>query len=211
MEAYSSGPRGLGHEEGTGTLSTILQKAPDALAHPLGPGRRQTAPHTPRLAPEEAGATRPHPSYPSLRNTPQGPLQESPRLLSNVWTAQGLAGGGQVVDGGTSTRAESSTGSPGHAPPQNRSFCLSAGSLFPSAPNGPAAQPRLHRGCSPWDIWPEKGEERSSSLGQLGPPAAKPSRRSPHSTQPSQRPRDEPALRGHSDSSGDLTAGGRWR
>src|SRR3712207_7883978 len=55
MEAYSSGPRGPGREEGTGTLGAILQKAPDALAHPQGPGWRQAAPQAPRLAPEEAG------------------------------------------------------------------------------------------------------------------------------------------------------------
>src|SRR3712207_9311018 len=84
MEAYSSGPRGPGREEGTGTLGAILQKAPDALAHPQGPGWRQAAPQAPRLAPEEAGETCPRPHDPGLRKTPQGPLRESPRDRKSV-------------------------------------------------------------------------------------------------------------------------------
>lgn len=141
MEAYSSGPLGPGREEGTGTLGAILQKAPDALAHPQGPGWRQAAPQAPRLAPEEAGETCPRPHDPGLRKTPQGPLRESPRLLSNVRTAQGSAGGGQAAEGSASTRAGPGTGSPGHAPPQNRPFCLSAGILFPSFRHPTARRP----------------------------------------------------------------------
>ena len=81
------------------------------------------------------------PALLTIVEDPLGPVRESPQLLSNVWMARGLAGSGQAAKGSASTRAEPGTGSPGPVLPQNRSFCLSAGSLFPSEADGPAARP----------------------------------------------------------------------
>lgn len=46
-------------EEGKRTLRAFLQKESAALSHPQGPRRRQRAPHTPQVTPEDEGETRP--------------------------------------------------------------------------------------------------------------------------------------------------------
>lgn len=42
-------------EEGKRTLRAFLQKESEALSHPQGPRRRQRAPHTPQVTPEDEG------------------------------------------------------------------------------------------------------------------------------------------------------------